>query len=162
VLCVQLDAAERFIFETCDRKPAVLFHAETPRPAKPAKKTDRGGEGLLAPLAGSRVMRVSGGCGGAVGCVSRDLSALVGSVLYNRVDMEFAISIQIEELPEGVLVATSDELSGLVAQGRTVAEALDIAGDVVRKLIEARRERESEIPFSAASAHHDYTIAVAV
>src|ERR1035438_1772270 len=83
------------------------------------------------------------------------LSALVGFVLYNRVDMEFAISIQIEELPEGVWLATSDELSGLVAQGRTVAEALDIARDVARKLIEARREREreSEIPFSAASAH---------
>ena len=75
--------------------------------------------------------------------VSRDLSALVGSALYNRVDIEFAISIQIEELPEGVWVATSDELPGLVAQGRTVAEALDIARDVARKLIEARRERES-------------------
>jgi predicted RNase H-like HicB family nuclease len=75
--------------------------------------------------------------------------------------MEFAIRIQIEELPEGAWVATSDELSGLVAQGRTVAEALDIARDVARKLIEARREREGEIPFSTASAHRDYTIVVA-
>jgi len=81
--------------------------------------------------------------------------------LYNRVDMEFAISIRIEELPEGAWLATSEELSGLVAQGRTVAEALDIARDVARKLIEVRRERESEIPFSAAAAHHDYTIVVA-
>jgi len=81
--------------------------------------------------------------------------------LYNRVDMEFAISIQVEELPEGVWLATSDELPGLVAQGRTVAEALDIARDVARKLIEARRERDSEIPYAAASAHHDYTIVVA-
>lgn len=81
--------------------------------------------------------------------------------MYNRGDMEFAISIQIEELPEGVWLATSGELSGLVAQGRTVAEALDIARDVARKLIEARREREGEIPFSAASAQHDYTIVVA-
>jgi predicted RNase H-like HicB family nuclease len=55
--------------------------------------------------------------------------------------MELAIRIQIEELPEGLFVATSDELPGLVAQGRTVAEALDIARDVTRKLIEARRER---------------------
>jgi predicted RNase H-like HicB family nuclease len=44
-------------------------------------------------------------------------------------------------LPDGLFLATSDELSGLVAQGRTVAEALDIARDVARKLIEARRER---------------------
>ena len=29
--------------------------------------------------------------------------------------MEFAIRIQIEELPEGVYLATSDELPGLVA-----------------------------------------------
>jgi predicted RNase H-like HicB family nuclease len=44
--------------------------------------------------------------------------------------MEFAFGIQIEELPEGVWLAASDELSGLVAQGRTAAEALDIARDV--------------------------------
>ena len=75
--------------------------------------------------------------------------------------MEFAISIRIEELPEGVWLATSDELSGLVAQGRTAAEALDIARDVARKLIDARREREGEIALSMASAHRDYTIVVA-
>jgi predicted RNase H-like HicB family nuclease len=56
--------------------------------------------------------------------------------------MELAIGIHVEELPEGVYLATSDELPGLVAQGRTVAEALDIARDVARKLIETRRERE--------------------
>ena len=54
--------------------------------------------------------------------------------------MELAIRIQIESLPEGVYLATSDELPGLVAQGRTVAEALDIARDVARMLIEARLE----------------------
>jgi len=56
--------------------------------------------------------------------------------------MELAIRVQIEELPEGVFLATSEELPGLVAQGRTAAEALEIARDVARKLIEARRERE--------------------
>jgi predicted RNase H-like HicB family nuclease len=75
--------------------------------------------------------------------------------------MELAIRIQIEELPEGVYLATSDELSGLVAQGRTVAEALDIARDVARKLIDARREREGEVSFPTAAARHDYTIVVA-
>lgn len=62
-----------------------------------------------------------------------------------------AIRIQIEELPEGLYLATSDELPGLVAKGRTVAEALEIARDVARKLIEARREREGEVSFSTAS-----------
>jgi predicted RNase H-like HicB family nuclease len=55
--------------------------------------------------------------------------------------MELAIRIQIEELPEGLFLATSDELPGLVAQGRTVAETLEIARDVARKLIGSAMER---------------------
>jgi predicted RNase H-like HicB family nuclease len=35
--------------------------------------------------------------------------------------MELANRIQVDELPEGLYVATSDELPGLVAQGRTIA-----------------------------------------
>ena len=50
------------------------------------------------------------------------------------------------ETSEGVYLATSDDLPGLVAQGRTVAETLYIARDVARKLIDARRERESGVP----------------
>ena len=75
--------------------------------------------------------------------------------------MEFAIRIQVENLPEGVFLATSDELPGLVAQGRTVAEALDIARDVARKLIEARRERESGLNLPNTNERQDYTIVVA-
>ena len=75
--------------------------------------------------------------------------------------MELAIRIHIEELSEGLYLATSEELPGLVAQGRTIAEALDIARDVARKLIEARREREGEISFPTASNSRDYTIVVA-
>jgi len=44
------------------------------------------------------------------------------------------MQIQIEELPEGLFLATSDELNGLIAQGRTIADALDIARDVAKKL----------------------------
>ena len=53
-----------------------------------------------------------------------------------------ALYIHVEQLPEGVFLATSEQLPGLVAQGRTVAETLEIARDVARRLIEARRERE--------------------
>jgi predicted RNase H-like HicB family nuclease len=56
--------------------------------------------------------------------------------------MELAIAIKIEKLPEGVYLATSDQIQGLIAEGRTVAETLEIARDVARKLIEARRERQ--------------------
>ncbi|WP_298911501.1 DUF1902 domain-containing protein [uncultured Nostoc sp.] len=52
--------------------------------------------------------------------------------------MERLLNIHIEKLPEGVYLATSDELQGLVAQGRTVAETLEIARDVARKLLEAQ------------------------
>jgi predicted RNase H-like HicB family nuclease len=75
--------------------------------------------------------------------------------------MELAIQIRVEELPEGLYLATSDELPGLVAQGRTIAEALDIARDVARKIIEARGERGGSIPLASASERHDYTVVVA-
>jgi predicted RNase H-like HicB family nuclease len=74
--------------------------------------------------------------------------------------MELAIRVQIEELAEGVFLATSDELSGLVAQGRTVAEALEIARDIARKLIEARRERGCLADLPTITERRDYTIVV--
>ncbi len=52
--------------------------------------------------------------------------------------MEKFLNINIEKLPEGVYLATSEELQGLVAQGRTVAETLEIARDVARKLLKAQ------------------------
>jgi predicted RNase H-like HicB family nuclease len=75
--------------------------------------------------------------------------------------MELAIRIHLEKLPEGVYVATSSELPGLVAQGRTIAETLEIARDVARKLIELRREHEEALPLPTAADQQDYTIVVA-
>ncbi len=105
---------------------------------------------------------------GGTNCVSAQAKSLFGialhrllSLLLRSVRMELAIHIQVEELPEGAFLATSDELPGLVAQGRTVAEALDIARDVARKLIEARREREGVPNLPTTSERRDYTIVVA-
>ena len=75
--------------------------------------------------------------------------------------MELAIRIHVEQLPEGPFLATSDELPGLVAQGRTVAEALDIARDVARKLIEARRGRDGIPDLPTITDRRDYTIVIA-
>ena len=75
--------------------------------------------------------------------------------------MELAIRVQVEELPEGLFLATSDELHGLVAQGRTVAETLEIARDVARKLLEARRERGNVSQLPSSSERRGYTIVVA-
>jgi predicted RNase H-like HicB family nuclease len=72
--------------------------------------------------------------------------------------MELAIRIHIEELPEAMYLATSGELPGLVAQGRTVAETLEIARDVARKLLEARREKDDVPQLPSAIEHQDFTI----
>jgi predicted RNase H-like HicB family nuclease len=57
--------------------------------------------------------------------------------------MEKIANLHIEKLPEDVYLATSDDIPGLVAQGRTVTETLEIARDVAKKLLEAQIERQN-------------------
>jgi predicted RNase H-like HicB family nuclease len=59
--------------------------------------------------------------------------------------MERIVTLHVERLPEGVFLATSDSLPGLVAQGRTLTETLEIARDVARKLLEAHAERSEDL-----------------
>jgi len=54
--------------------------------------------------------------------------------------MEKIINIHMEKLSEGVYLATSDDIQGLVAQGRTITETLEIARDVAKKLLEAKED----------------------
>ena len=72
--------------------------------------------------------------------------------------MERTINVHIEKLPEGVYLATSDDVQGLVAQGRTVAETLEIARDVARKLIEA----QSQLSLPPLADRFDYPLIVTV
>ncbi len=74
--------------------------------------------------------------------------------------MENIINIHVEKLPEGVYLATSEDVPGLVAQGRTVTEALEIARDVARKLIEARRERSGCLELPGIGDSFDYPLIV--
>ena len=60
---------------------------------------------------------------------------------------EGLLSLKVEQLPEGGYLATSDDLPGLVAQGRTLSETLEIAQDVARKLIESHLEHGEPLPF---------------
>ena len=60
--------------------------------------------------------------------------------------MERIINIHVEKLPEGFYLATCDEVQGLVAQGRTIAEVIEIARDVVRRLFEAQRSISRLLP----------------
>lgn len=64
---------------------------------------------------------------------------------------ELFLSISIEPLEEGGYLATSDDLQGLIAQGRTMAETLEIAQDVARKLIESYLEHGDPLPTKIAA-----------
>jgi len=70
--------------------------------------------------------------------------------------MEHIVNLHIEHLPEGVYLATSDDIPGLVAQGRTVTETLEIARDVARKLLEAQAERQRPPKLEQAGDSFDY------
>lgn len=70
--------------------------------------------------------------------------------------MEKTIKLHIQRLPEGVYLATSDDVQGLVAQGRTVAETLEIARDIARKLIEA----QASLKLPDVSDQFDYPLIV--
>jgi len=74
--------------------------------------------------------------------------------------MEKIINIHIERLPEGIYLATSDQIQGLVAQGRTVAETLEIARDVARKLIEAQEGRKQTRKLPTVEESFDYPLVV--
>ncbi len=74
--------------------------------------------------------------------------------------MEQVINIHIEKLPEGVDLATSKGGQGLVAQGRTITETLEIARDVARKLLEAQAERRGRKKLSETADSFDYPLIV--
>lgn len=59
---------------------------------------------------------------------------------------EYLIPISIEPLEEGGYLATSPVLQGLIAQGRTAAETLEIAEDVARKILESKIKHNEPIP----------------
>ena len=64
---------------------------------------------------------------------------------------EWLVNFHLEQLAEGGYLATCESIPGLIAQGRTVAETLEIARDVAKKLHEARLDR-GELKTSAPLA----------
>lgn len=59
---------------------------------------------------------------------------------------EILIPLTVEPLEEGGYLATSPIWEDLLAQGRTIAETLEIAQDVARKLIESYLEHGDSLP----------------
>jgi predicted RNase H-like HicB family nuclease len=76
--------------------------------------------------------------------------------------MEQIAKLHIEKLPEGFYLATSEDIPGLVAQGRTVAETLEIARDVAKKLLEAQAERHTCLQLTDIEDHFDYPLVLGV
>ena len=79
--------------------------------------------------------------------------------------MEQIVNLHIEKLPEGVYLATSEDVPGLVAQGRTIQETLEIARAVAKKLLEARAERAGKrhpgkVRLAPVKARFDYPLIV--
>ncbi|MEO0376494.1 MAG: type II toxin-antitoxin system HicB family antitoxin [Cyanobacteria bacterium P01_A01_bin.17] len=77
--------------------------------------------------------------------------------------MEKIAQLQIQKLPEGVYLATSDDIPGLVAQGRTITETVEIARDVAKKLLEAEAERNTTIhPLADVQDQFNYPLILGV
>jgi len=72
--------------------------------------------------------------------------------------MEHILDLHIEKLPEGLYLATSDKIQGLVAQGRTISETIEIAKDIAKKLIEAQESNISHLKLAKES--FDYPLVI--
>ena len=59
---------------------------------------------------------------------------------------EALIPLTLEPLEEGGYLATSPVWDDLLAQGRTIAETLEIAQDVARRLVESYLEHGDPLP----------------
>jgi len=59
---------------------------------------------------------------------------------------EVTIRLHIEPIEEGGYVATSPDVPGLVAEGRSVTETVKIAQGITRKIVESCREHGDPLP----------------
>jgi predicted RNase H-like HicB family nuclease len=59
---------------------------------------------------------------------------------------EVAIRLHLEPLEDGGFVATSPDVPGLVAEGRSVTEAVEIAQGLARKIAESCLEHGDPMP----------------
>jgi predicted RNase H-like HicB family nuclease len=68
---------------------------------------------------------------------------------------EVAIRLRVEPLEEGGYLATSIDLPGLVAEGRSVTEAVEIAQGLGRKIVESCLEHGDPLPPAFAKARRE-------
>ena len=68
---------------------------------------------------------------------------------------EAAIRLHVEPLEEGGFLATSPDVPGLVAEGRSIGEAAEIAQGLARKIAESCIEHGDPLPRSLADLPED-------
>jgi predicted RNase H-like HicB family nuclease len=79
--------------------------------------------------------------------------------------MQTLIRLKIEKFIEDnqeYFVATSDDLQGLVAEGKTVKEAIEIAEDVAKVLLELEKEENHNFRLQDLPAQFEYPLILEV
>ena len=74
--------------------------------------------------------------------------------------MERIVTLHIEKLSDGAYLATSDDLHGLVVQGRTIQETVEIAHDAAQKLIGLQGDGCGAVACPPAKESFDYPLIV--
>ena len=78
---------------------------------------------------------------------------------------EVAIRVRVENLKNGRYLGTSPDVPGLVAEGRSVAETVEIAQGLARKIVESCREHGDPFPpafRSKARSRREFRVPVSV
>jgi antitoxin HicB len=79
---------------------------------------------------------------------------------------EATIRLHIEPLDEGGFLATSPDVPGLVAEGRSIQEATEIAQGLARKIAESCIENGDPLPSALSRVHSggsvDLTVPVGI
>ena len=70
---------------------------------------------------------------------------------------EVSIRLHIEPLDEGGFLATSPDVPGLVAEGRSISEAVEIAQGLTRKIAESCIEHGDPLPSALESLSEENT-----
>ena len=79
--------------------------------------------------------------------------------------MKTLIQLKIEkfvEQEEEYFVATSNDLEGLVAEGKTIEEVIEIAQDVAKGLLELEKETDRKIKFKDIPSILEYPLIMEV
>ncbi len=66
---------------------------------------------------------------------------------------EAVIRVRVEKLKKGRYLGASPDVPGLVAEGRTIAETVEIAQGLARRIVESCREHGDPLPPVFRSRH---------